>query len=80
MRINGHAVEVKAQVNRYHLSAHASSADLQYLVRALHPRTVILIHGNRRFSGEPEFIRFQLELERIGVHVHQSANGVPIYL
>ncbi len=79
-QLNGRMVDVRAQVRRYHLSAHAPAIHLQQLIRTLHPKNVILIHGDYSYSGNAEFMRFRLEQERAGVHFHQSANGVPIYL
>jgi Cft2 family RNA processing exonuclease len=78
--LNGSRTAVSAEVGRYHLSAHASSADLQRMIRALRPRIVVLIHGDHRFDGDPTFIATCMQLEREGIQVYQAANGVPIYL
>jgi Cft2 family RNA processing exonuclease len=79
-RLNGREIQAKAHVARYHLSAHAPSSDLRKLVRVIHPKKVILVHGDYRFSGDAGFIQSIMSLEKEGIHVHQSANGVPFYL
>lgn len=79
-QINGRIIEVRAQVRRYHLSAHAPAPHLRQVIQALHPKNVVLIHGDYSYSGVTDFIQFRLEQERTGVHFYQSANGVPIYL
>jgi integrator complex subunit 11 len=78
-RINGREVPVRARVDRYRLSAHASSADLRRIIQRLAPEQVILIHGNYRFSPDADFTRFLLQAEKDGIQVHHAANGVPIY-
>jgi Cft2 family RNA processing exonuclease len=80
LRLNNRSVDVQAQVGRYHLSAHASSADLQWVIHALRPRVVILVHGDYRFDGDPHFVANCMQLEREGIRVYQAANGVPIYI
>lgn len=78
-QLNGHTVEVRAQVRRYHLSAHAPAPDLQRLIRTLRPKNVILIHGDYQQASDAGFMQFRLDQERAGVHFYQSSNGVPIY-
>jgi Cft2 family RNA processing exonuclease len=78
--INHHTILPKAKVDRYHLSAHAPSIDLQKIILTVKPTKVILMHGNYRYKGDPHFIKFLLQLEADGIHVDQSSNGVPIYL
>ncbi len=78
-QLNQHSIEVHARLARYHLSAHAPSSDLQHLIVRLHPKVVILVHGSFQYTGEPSFTGFLMRLEQEGIHVHHSANGVPIY-
>jgi hypothetical protein len=46
LRIDGTRVEVRAQVETYHLSAHADADELVGLLRAVGPRTVYVVHGD----------------------------------
>lgn len=78
--LNGRQVNHRAQVLPYRLSAHARTTDLQRTIEQLHPRTVILVHRDDGYASDPAFVQFRLDLERRGIHVQQSANGVPVYL
>jgi Cft2 family RNA processing exonuclease len=80
VRLNGQSVTVRAEVGRYHLSAHAPGRDLRQMMRAARPRQIILVHGDYSYAPDATFVDFCLTLEREGVHVHQTANGIPIYL
>lgn len=79
-RIGSKRLTVKARVEQYHLSAHASSKDLRKVIRKVQPKQVILIHRDDRFDGEADFVNFMMQMEREGVQFHLSANNVPIYL
>jgi Cft2 family RNA processing exonuclease len=78
--INGSRVAVKAEVAKYHLSAHAPSRDLRALIRWVKPKTLILVHGEYRYDGEASFIEFLMHLRSTGMEVHHAANGIPIFL
>jgi Cft2 family RNA processing exonuclease len=78
--INRERIVSKADIRRYHLSAHSSSQELRSLIELLHPTNLILIHGEYSYRGDPDFIQFMINQEKQGAHIYQSANGVPIYL
>jgi Cft2 family RNA processing exonuclease len=80
LRLGGKRIDVRCQVEQYHLSAHASSSDLRRLIELVHPRQVILVHRDDCYDGDAGFVDFMLRMERAGTRFHLCANGVPIYL
>jgi Cft2 family RNA processing exonuclease len=79
LTVNGRCVQPRANIGLYHLSAHASAVDLQHVILALHPETLILVHGDPCYQGDAGFIEFLMSAQEAGIHVHQPANGVPVY-
>jgi Cft2 family RNA processing exonuclease len=78
--VNGHPITIQGAVERYHLTAHAPSADLRTLIDRLQPKQLVLIHGSNRHNADAGFLRYLMTLEAQGVQVHHAANGVPIFL
>lgn len=80
LKINGRTAPVRAQVAGYRLSAHAPAKDLKRLIRLVHPKMVILVHGDNRYASDSDFTEFLMQLEAEGIAVQQAINGIPIYL
>lgn len=80
IKLNKEKIPIRAEVHRYHLSAHAPSQDLCSLMEQIRPKQIILIHGDYRYQESAEFISFLRQLNKKGVEIHQAYNGDLIYL
>lgn len=73
-------IKINASILKYRLSAHSDTKELRDYINCVNPTNVILVHGDYHYDGDPDFLKYMMEISRRGILSHQALNGVPIYI
>lgn len=78
-KINKQTVRVNADIEAYRLSAHVDSHGISEIIKMLHPRKVIFVHGVPKFGSKINVLRETTKQFQGKIDVYHAINGTPIY-
>ena len=78
-RINQKDLQVKADIQPYHLSAHASLPQITELVERVRPNHVAFIHGYPGFESDRNLYESFYEWGRMGILPAFARNNTPLF-
>ena len=79
-KINGKEHTVRADVKRYHLSAHASLDQIVSLVERVKPKNVVFVHGQSSHAAKDSLFSRLHHLATKGIHPVMARNNRPVVL
>ena len=78
-QLNEKKVPVRANIDKYRLSAHTDSEGILSLIERVSPKEVIFVHGYPQHKAAVNVQRETYRRFQSRIRVHQATNGKPIY-
>ena len=78
-QLNEKNVPVRANIDKYRLSAHTDSEGILSLIERVTPKEVIFVHGYPQHKAATNVQRETYRRFQNRIRVHQATNGKPIY-